>query len=265
MSISLLKNERKSIILKQVNIHTRVTFSDLSSITNVSEDTIRRDLNELATEGKIIKVRGGAMISTYHPTAKRQEVYELNNKQLIAQKTLSLLHDGMLILIGGGTTIREVIKLIPDSLKATFITVNPFTAMELIEKPHLETILIGGKISKYSQMVVGGEVIQNLADIKADLCIMGTNAIDINEGITDSDWETVQVKKAMVKSAKKTAILTISEKLNSSMRLKIADMRDISYLITELNPKSPILEPYAMAKQEVVNANGAWQEGMILI
>ena len=68
----------------------------------------------------------------------------------------------------------------------------------------------------------------------------------------------------MVKSAKKTAILTISEKLNSSMRLKIADMRDISYLITELNPKSPILEPYAMAKYEVVTASGAWQEGMIL-
>jgi DeoR family transcriptional regulator, fructose operon transcriptional repressor len=245
MSVSLLKNERKAIILKQVNIHTRVTFSDLSNITNVSEDTIRRDLNELATEGKIIKVRGGAMISTYHPTAHRDDVYALPDKQIIAQKTIDLIHDGMLIIIGGGTTIREVIKLIPDSLRATFLTPNPFTAMELIEKPNIETIMMGGKMSQYSQMTIGSEVNQKLSEVKADLCIMGTNAIDTIDGLTDSDWETVQVKKAMVKSSKKTAIITISEKLNSSMRLKVANLNEISYLITELPKESEVLIPYS--------------------
>ena len=256
MSVSLLKNERKSIILKQINIHTRVTFSDLSSLTNVSEDTIRRDLNELATEGKVIKVRGGAMISTYHPNAQRNEVYALSDKQIIAQKTLSLLHDNMLVIIGGGTTVRELIKLIPDSLKATFITVNPFTAMELIEKPNIETIIMGGKMSKYSQMAIGGEVIQKLSEINADLCIMGTNAIDVTGGLTDSDWETVQVKKAMVKSAQKTAIIAISEKLNVTMPLKVADLREIHYLITELNPQSPFLAPYTVRKDSFGEGGG---------
>ena len=244
MSISLLKNERKALILKQINIHTRVTFSDLSGLTHVSEDTIRRDLNEMAQEGSVIKVRGGAMISSYHPSAQGTEVYAQNDKQVIARKTLKLLHDDMFILIGGGTTVRELIKMLPDTLKATFITVNPFTAMELLEKPNLETIMIGGKMSKYSQMSIGGEVIQSLSEIKADLCIFGTNAIDLKEGLSDSDWDTVQVKKAMIKAAEKTAVLTISEKLNSTMRLKIADLRDISYLITELSPKSPFLSPY---------------------
>jgi DeoR family transcriptional regulator, fructose operon transcriptional repressor len=244
INISFLKNERKSLILKQVNIHTRVTFSDLSTLMNVSEDTVRRDLNELATEGKIIKVRGGAMISSYHPTALNGTVYAYTEKREIAKKALSLIHNGMMVLIGGGTTVRELIEMIPDTLKATFITVNPFTAMELLEKPNIETILIGGKLSTYSRMAIGGEAIQQLSEIRADLCIFGTNAIDINMGLSDSDWDTVQIKKAMVKAAKKTAILTISEKLNSSMRLKIASLNDIHYLITELSPKSQNLQIY---------------------
>jgi DeoR family transcriptional regulator, fructose operon transcriptional repressor len=244
MSVSLLKTERKSLILKQVNIHTRVTFSDLSNLMNVSEDTIRRDLHELAQEGKIIKVRGGAMISSYHPTALNGTIYAYAEKMDIAKKALSLIHNGMMVVIGGGTTVRELIKMIPDTLKATFITVNPFTAMELLEKPNIETILIGGKLSTYSQMAVGGEVIRQLSDIKADLCIFGTNAIDTNMGLSDSDWDTVQVKKAMIQAAKKTAILTISEKLNSAMRMKIAGLNDFHYLITELNPTSDILQVY---------------------
>ncbi len=244
MSVTLLKNERKDLIMRQVNIHTRVTFSDLSTLTNVSEDTIRRDLNELALEGRVIKVRGGAMVSTYHPTALQAEVYALSSKQIIAQKALKLIQNGMYVLIGGGTTVRELIRMIPDSLKATFVTVNPFTVMDLVEKPNVETIMIGGKISNYSRMAVGGNVIQKLSEIKADLCILGTNAINPTDGLMDSDWESVQVKKAMIKSAEKTAILTISEKLNSSMRLKIADWSEMDYLITELNPTDNQLKLY---------------------
>jgi DeoR family transcriptional regulator, fructose operon transcriptional repressor len=244
MSISLLKNERKDIILHHINIHTRVTFSDLCRIAHVSEDTIRRDLTELAAEGKVRKVRGGAVVSSYHPNERLSVVYAQENKVQIAQKALQLIENDMFVLIGGGTTIRELIRLIPDDLRATFITVNPLSVLDLMEKPNIETILIGGKISPYSQMSVGGEVFQRLSEIKSDLCLLGTNALHPTDGMTDSDWETVQVKKAMIKSADKTAVLAISEKLDSSMRLKIADLRDLTYLITELEPKDAFLSRY---------------------
>jgi DeoR family transcriptional regulator, fructose operon transcriptional repressor len=252
MSVIFLKNERKDLILKQINIRTRVTFNDLSQLANVSEDTIRRDLNELAQEGKVIKVRGGAMVSGYHPAAHSSEVYARTSKQIIAEKALSLIKNGMLILIGGGTTVRELIKLLPDDLAATFVTVTPFTAMELIGKPNLETILIGGKISSYSQMSIGGDVIQKLTELKPDLCLLGTNAIDPQDGLTDSDWETVQVKKAMIRASEKTAILAISEKLNAAMRMKIAAYNAISYLITELEPDNALLLPYSNASVKIL-------------
>lgn len=241
--VSLTKKARKELIIKQVNIHTRITYVDLVSLINVSEDTIRRDVNELAEDGEVVKIKGGAMSIAYH-YGHDAETYARNNKAAIAEKTLQLLHDNMIVLIGGGTTIREFIKKIPSTLRATFITVNVLSAVELLDKPMIKTIVIGGQISSYSQMTVSGEVFEYLSNINADLCIIGTNAIDPANGLTDSDWETIQVKKAMIKAADKVAILAISEKLNSSMKMKIADLQEIDYLITELPAESADLQPY---------------------
>lgn len=241
--VALPKKERKDLILKQVNIHTRLQFADLVKLIDVSEDTIRRDINELADEGQLIKIKGGAMSIAYH-YGQESKTYSQSDKITIADKALQLLKDDMLVLIGGGTTIREFIKRIPETLKATFITVNVLSAVELLDKPNIKTIMIGGQVSTNSQMTISGEVFEYLNNIKADLCIMGINAIDHNSGLTDSDWEIVQVKKAMIKAANKKAILTISEKLNSSMQMKIADISEIDFLVTELPPDSAELQAY---------------------
>lgn len=244
MLINLLKKERKDLILKEINIHTRVSLNELVEKLSVSEDTIRRDLNELSDEGEIIKIRGGAMSKAYHHTSSISTTYAHSQKETIGTKTMSLLKDGMLVLIGGGTTIREFVKLIPDDFSATFMTVNPLTAVELLDKPNIEIILIGGQLSRYSQMSVGGVVHQRLSELRADLCIIGTNAIDAQAGLTDSDWETVQVKKSMIKAAEKVAVVAISEKLNSVMKMKVADLEEIDYLITELPSDSTMLSSF---------------------
>ena len=252
MSVSLLKKERKDLILKEINIHTRISLTELTEKLSVSEDTVRRDLNELAEEGDIIKIRGGTMSKAYHHSSSLKETYAHSQKEIIGRKALTLLKKGMLVLIGGGTTIRELVKLIPDDFSATFMTVNPLTAVELLDKPNIEILLIGGQVSRYSQMMVGGEVHQRLSEIKADLCIIGTNALDTQGGLTDSDWETVQVKKSMIKASAKVAVLSISEKLNSVMKMKVADLREIDYLITELPCDSPMLSSFKNGQLEIL-------------
>lgn len=241
--VALQKKERKKLIQRQVNIHTRLMFADLVKLIDVSEDTIRRDVNELAEEGQVIRIKGGVMSAAYH-YGHDSETYAKSDKLIIAEKAVHLLKDDMIVLIGGGTTAREFIKKIPPNFRATFITVNVLTAVALLDKPLIKTIIIGGQVSAYSQMTVSGEVFEYLANIKADLCILGINAIDSNSGLTDSDWETIQVKKAMIKAADKVAVLTISEKMNSVMQMKIADITDIDFLITELPPDSPELQGY---------------------
>lgn len=247
MAVVLLKEDRKNLIINQLNLHTRISLSDLAQILHVSEDTIRRDINDLAEEGKLIRIRGGAMSKAYHYNAGPVENYSQEQKARIAEKAAGLVKEGMLVLIGGGTTIREFIRAIPDDLQATFLTVNPLTAVELLDKPLLEIILIGGPVSRHSRMTVGADVGERLSEIRADLCVMGTTALDAQAGMTDSHWETVQTKKAMIRAAKKTAVLSISEKMNSVLSLKVADLRDIDYVVTELPPDSPGLAPYREA------------------
>ncbi|KAF2080309.1 MAG: DeoR/GlpR family DNA-binding transcription regulator [Flavobacterium nitrogenifigens] len=245
------KEERKNHILKEINLHTRVSFETLSAKLGVSEDTVRRDINELDAEALIIKVKGGAMTKGYHYSSLNQ-TYAVEAKQVIAQKAVDLLHDGMVLIVDGGTTIREFIRLIPNDLNLTVFTITALTAVQLLDKPNIKTIMIGGSISSYSQMCVSGEAFQQLASIKADLLVLGTNALDVEGGYSDSDWETVQVKKAMINASRKTAVLTITEKLNTVLKMKIANLSEVNYVITEVEPNHEKLQAYKSAVPSLI-------------
>ncbi|MDN3659424.1 DeoR/GlpR family DNA-binding transcription regulator [Ferruginibacter paludis] len=241
----MLKEERHKIILREVNLHNKVLTSDLSELLDVSEDTIRRDLNELDELEMILKVHGGAMSKTFHyPFNGQNPVYALEAKKLIAQKAITLFKKDMLILIEGGTTIMEIAKQIPTDLHATFLTVCPQVALALAEHENIDVITIGGRLAKNANIHTGASVINELAGIKTDLCIIGTNGISVEDGLTDSDWEVVQVMKAMIRSAKKTATVCIAEKFNTVQKIKIADLTDVDYVITELDVNNPMLDVY---------------------
>ena len=239
----MLKKERQLQIIKQINLHNKVLSSDLGLELNVSEDTIRRDLNELALENIIVKVHGGALSKSYNFTATQADTYAYDKKNIIAHKAISLFREGMTILCSGGTTMRTIANQLPENLHVTFFTVSPLIALELIEHPNVEVILLGGKLSNTSKISVGGEVVSKINEIKADLCILGINGFN-QDGISDSDYEVVQVKKAMIKASKQIIAPIISEKLNSTLRLQVASSDEVDYLITELSPEHKILESY---------------------
>jgi len=113
--------------------------------------------------------------------------------------------------------------------------------------PNIEVILIGDKISKNSKITVGSEAIAKIKQVKADICFLGTNAIDVNHGITDNDWEVVQLKKAMIESSKKVVCLSIAEKINSVQPIRVCGLDEIDLLITELPADDPVLKPYSDA------------------
>lgn len=248
----MLKKERHDYVMRQVNLHNRVLTSDLVQLLNVSEDTIRRDLQEMSDDNLLYKVHGGALSKSYHSSFDNSTVYAKEAKMNIAKKTIHLIKDGMVILTGGGTTIIEMVKQLPEYLQATFFTISPVVAIELAKYPKVEVILIGGIFSKNSQITYGGHVISQLSEINADLCLLGTSALHPKDGITDTDWEINQLKKTMLNSSKKSAILCISEKLNISLRLKVASLENISFLVTELDPDDTRLEEYKVKGLEVL-------------
>lgn len=249
----MLKSERQAYILHQVNLHNKVLLADLSDQVSVSNDTIRRDLQELADLGKVIKVHGGALSPSFHNGHQsNKEVYAYQQKKIIAKKAASLIKDGMFVMTGGGTTLIEMARALPKDLHATFISGSIPALFEYSSHPNIEVIAIGDKVSKNSKITVGSEAISKIREFRVDFCFLGINSINLETGISDNDWDIVQVKKAMIEASKKLVCLTILEKIDSRQPIQICDLKRIDTLITEVSPEDPALKSYINAGIKVL-------------
>ncbi|TCJ17518.1 DeoR/GlpR transcriptional regulator [Flaviaesturariibacter flavus] len=237
----MLKRERQEFIIHQLRLHNKVLSADLSQKMSVSEDTIRRDLQELADMGKIIKVHGGALAPSFRPVLQSHDIYSLEKKQVIAQKAVRLLRDGMFVFSGGGSTVVELARSLPEGLRATFITASLPVAFEYLRHPGIEVIFIGDRISRTAQMAVGGDALNRIRSFNADLCILGTNALDLHHGLTDNDLEVAQVKRAMIERSARVVSLSIAEKIGTVQNIQVCPLERINTLITELPPADPRL------------------------
>lgn len=241
----MLKRERQAYILHQLNLHNKVLSSSLSEAINVSEDTIRRDLQELADSGRAIKVHGGALSLSFSDfNLHNNNVYGKDEKQIIAGKAIGLIKKNMVVLTSGGTTINELARSLPRELRATFISGSIPAILEYSNHANIDVIVIGDKISKNAKITIGADAIAKIKSLRVDLCILGINAIDIEHGITDSDWDVAQLKKVMIESSQKVVALAISEKIDTYQPIHICPLQNIDYLITELNPNDERLISY---------------------
>ncbi|MDN5213506.1 DeoR/GlpR family DNA-binding transcription regulator [Fulvivirgaceae bacterium BMA12] len=249
------KEERHKTILHEVEIHNRLLLGDLAHILKVSTDTVRRDIKELDEAGKLKKVHGGAISNGFQLIGNgrsKQNVYAYESKLAIAGKAIKLIEQNSVVLMSGGTTNIELAKQLPAKLNATVFTPSLPIAVELLAHPGLEVILIGGRLSHDAQIAIGGQALNTLFDIKVDICFLGTGYLDHRHGLTEFDWDVVQIKKAMIGASRQVISLNISEKLNSVQRYKICDIQSINTLITELDPDAEVLKPYRRQRIKIL-------------
>lgn len=248
----MLKEERQRLILEQVHLHNRVLLTDLSEQLDVSIDTVRRDVKELDQLKKLRKVHGGAISRSFLTPTLDEPIYLQNEKQQIAAKAVKLLKEDQVVLMSGGTTNLEVVKFFPRKISLTVFTPSLQVASELMNFPNVEVIFLGGKLLHEAKFAVGGMVTNVLSQIKVDLCFLGTGYLDPISGLTEFDWEVVQVKRAMIAATKKLVLLTVSNKLFSVQRYKTCDLNAVDILITELEPDSPKLHPFREYIDEIL-------------
>jgi len=241
----MANKDRQNIILREVRLHNRVLLNDLAIMLDVSADTVRRDIIELDKQEKLKRVHGGAQAKEYQPyNYNAHEIFYHDEKMKIAVKAVPLIKANSVSLISGGTTNLELARILPDDLSATFFTPSLPVAMQLLEHEEIEVIFLGGRLARSSQIALGGNVLNALADIKFDNCFLGTSYLDFDRGLTEFDWEVVQLKKAMISSSSRVISLTISEKLGTTQRYKVCDTESINTLVTELYPTDLKLEKY---------------------
>jgi len=242
----MLKLERQNIIIKTLKAKKKVLSTTLSKDLLVSEDTIRRDLKELEAKHLLHKVHGGALaIRNQTLSYNERRSIGIDKKIVIAKKAVSLIANGQVIIMSGSTTNLELAKIIPDTINATVFTYSLPIALELSHHPSIEVIFIGGKINKAAQVTTGIDVVNTVTKIRADICFMGTSGLDINNGLTESNWNVTHIKKSMIQVSDYVVAMCASNKLNVIERHSVAPINQINTIITDLKPNNVIFKEFA--------------------
>lgn len=239
----MLKEERQNIILEEIRAKNKVHSSDLSKKLDVSEDTIRRDLRELAENGHIKKVHGGAMAYPHTPEfLKKKKVPHQTERVTIVKKVLPYIVNYKVILLTGDSTCETLVDHLPKDFAATILTNSLSIATKLLEFHSIETFFLGGKLSKKSRVSIGMDVIKALDEIHADLCVFSTSSIHADIGIMEKERETALTQKAMLGAAANVITLCLSNDIGKMQPFKVEGLNRINTLVTELDKQAAILD-----------------------
>jgi DeoR/GlpR family transcriptional regulator of sugar metabolism len=251
----MLTAERRRSIMQTLQRDGKVLASELSKNLHVSEDTIRRDLRELAAAGALQRVHGGALPrSPVSASFTERQQQAPGVKTTIAQAAVHLMHPGQVIILDGGTTPLQVAQNLPPDLRATVITHSPPIALALAEHPEIEVIMIGGKLYKHELVTVGAATVEAFRNIRADICFLGIASVHPEVGISALDLEEAYVKRAMIKSAAEVVALTSAEKLGTASPYIIGPLSDLTHLVTERSVPNEVLAPYRALGITIVRA-----------
>jgi DeoR/GlpR family transcriptional regulator of sugar metabolism len=250
----MLTAERRQTILDRLTIDGKVVASELVAALGVSEDTVRRDLRELDSQGLLRRVHGGALpprtTGTQHFAERR--AIDPAGKAAIGAAAVSLVRPNDVVLMSGGTTVLEFARRLPDDLRATILTTGPDIALALVDHPGLEVIALGGRLQADTHTVVGPETVDAVRAVRADLCVLGVCSLHPETGLTQIQREEALVERAMTACSARVATLTGADKLGFAGPWPVASTDAIDVLVTDATPE--ITAPYAALGLEVVRA-----------
>jgi DeoR/GlpR family transcriptional regulator of sugar metabolism len=230
----MLTSQRKQLILSRLARDSQIVAKSLSAELELSEDTIRRDLRELAAAGLLQRVHGGALPSSPAVInfAGRQQL-ATKGKVAIGRAAAAMIERGQVVILDGGTTAVQVARNLPAALEATIVTHSPSIAVELVDHVNIEVVLIGGKLFKHSIVAMGAVAQEQIARIRADIYFMGVTGVHAKTGLTTGDFDEAATKRALSQSAAETTVVASAEKMGTASPFVVLPLRDISGIVTE--------------------------------
>ncbi|MGF6226154.1 DeoR/GlpR family transcriptional regulator of sugar metabolism [Inquilinus ginsengisoli] len=242
MTDILLPDERRKRLLDLLAVDGKILATAASAVLGVSEDTIRRDLNDLARAGAVRRVHGGALPltpATGSFAARATERPEA--KAALGRVAAGLIRPGEVVLLDGGTTMLAVAEALPPDLRCTIVTPNLPAALALTRHPSVEVVLLGGRVDKADQATVGTSVLAALDGLRADLCLLGVCSLDVEAGLGGMDHEEALVKRRMVACAGRVAAAVTADKLGTAAPFPILPVGRLNALITERSADAALL------------------------
>ena len=233
-------NERQNGILEMINLKGSISLSELEeTFKNVSSITLRRDLILLENDKYIIRTKGGAIsnanvssLSKDEPLYSFRELENMEAKRIIAKKALVYVEKGISMFLDSGSTLMCLAKIINDE-PYTILTSGLNIAIELLKKQHLSVVSLGGQINRNTISASGPSALQYLQNINIDIAFMSASGYSKENGFTVSNLYESELKRTVIKKAKKTIILMDSSKIDKVLAFTFAQKEDIDLVITE--------------------------------
>lgn len=235
----MLAIERRNAILEKLQAERRVVVSELSILFDVSEETIRRDLEKLENEGYAIKSYGGAVLNENANLDLPFNIRKNKNvigKQKIAELLSDIIHDGDYLFLDASSTAVAIAKAIKHKKDITIITNSLEIAIELLEVPDCKVISTGGEIVSTAFGLVGHVTDKTIRSYYVDKAIVSSKGFELDKGFTDSDERHANNKRSMLESAKMKILAIDSSKFDRVAFAKIGDLRDITMIVTDEKP-----------------------------
>lgn len=242
----MISDLRHKTIIEKLEGNGTVTVADLVKQFDVSEMTIRRDLDILENRGLLKRVHGGAVSQrgrSYEPPFISRASENLESKQRIGRVAADLIDSGDSITLDVGTTTLEIAKNLQVKQDLTVITPSLQIVNELIDHPGIRLILTGGILRSSELSMVGHLAERIFADFFVDKLFLAAGAVDMNVGVTEFNIEDTLVKRAMIKSAKKVILVANSSKFHQVAFTSVIPLTGVHSIITNQD-----LDPHILSR-----------------
>jgi DeoR/GlpR family transcriptional regulator of sugar metabolism len=240
----MLAAERRKKIIELVHQDKRVLVSDLSRMFEVTEETIRRDLEKLEKDGILSRTYGGAMLNRHTnedlPFVTRNAI-NTDIKRNIALKALNLIKDGDTLMADPSSTAFEFLKLLGNKSNLTVIT-NSIHILHEFANSNMNIISTGGSLRYRSLSLVGPIAHETIQRYNVDTAVISCKGIDMDKGITDSNEPECELKKYMLRQADKVILLADHTKFDRTAFTNLVELNKVDYLITDRKPSEPWLK-----------------------
>ena len=235
----MLPIERKNTILSRLMAEGKVIVSDLAIEFDVTEETIRRDLDKLEKEGLAKKTYGGAVknenLNTELPLIVRKQT-NVEGKKYIAEIIAQHISDGDYILLDASTTALFTVKEIADRHNITLLTNSIEVLLELPQNNDWRIICTGGEFVQSSLSFAGRQVESIIDEYNVDLCVISCKGLDMEKGITDTRDYNATIKKAFMRSAKKVFLAVDNTKFDKTSFVRLANISEVDAVVTDKEP-----------------------------
>ena len=226
-----LPAHRREEILRAVRSGS-AHVGELAQSFGVSEMTVRRDLQELARDGRLERVRGGAVSASAEPPFEQTVVERFEAKDRIGAAAAGLVREGETVMIDIGTTTLQAAHHLRGS-RITVVTTSLAVYEELVPDPGIELLLPGGVVRRNYRSLVGVLAEDSLRQLKADVLFLGTSAVDERLAVWDSTMVEVPIKRAMIAAAGRVVLLADAAKFAMEGSVRVCEAGAIDQIVTD--------------------------------